>query len=71
MVFVDDAEDLRPHSERMLNELATKRQQLLRDGHLKTCKPVFVFSMKLLAYDVLDRSVSQEELEAEAVCRFG
>lgn len=71
VVFIDDAEEARPHKERALNELTTRRQQLLQGGGGGKCKPVIVLSMRLLAYDTLEASVTAEELEARAICRFG
>ena len=71
VVFVDDADDARAYKELALSELATRRMQLLRQECTTRCKPIFVLSMALLGYDALGTSVTAEELEARAICRFG
>ena len=70
-VQFDDADDARAYKELALSELATRRMQLLRQECTTRCKPIFVLSMALLGYDALGTSVTAEELEARAICRFG
>ncbi|KAH9935976.1 uncharacterized protein BXZ73DRAFT_89463 [Epithele typhae] len=69
-VIFDEPEGESAFKERTLKELTTLRNTLLQKKKTKGCRPVIVLSMRMLAYDTLDASVTADELEAQAICRF-
>ncbi|KAI1796725.1 hypothetical protein LXA43DRAFT_571479 [Ganoderma leucocontextum] len=71
VVFVDDSEATSAYTAQVLGQLAKRRATLLEEDKERDCRPIFVFSTKMLAYDTLDRAMTREELEARAICRFG
>ena len=71
VVFVDDADDSQGCRTQVLAELAKRRAALSEQDRVGKVRPIFVFPTKMLAYDLLDRAMTVEELEAHAICRFG
>ena len=68
---MDDGDGMQMYKERILGELATLREKIRQEGNTTRCKPILFFSTKLLAYDSLGDTMTQRELDAAAICRFG
>ncbi|KAI0642398.1 hypothetical protein C8Q79DRAFT_251688 [Trametes meyenii] len=81
VVFVDDPADAGAQAgdggnlglglAGVMTALATRRAEALRAARGGTCKPVYVFSARVLAHDTLGETATAEEWERRAVCRFG
>ncbi|KAH9840015.1 uncharacterized protein C8Q71DRAFT_745448 [Rhodofomes roseus] len=72
VVFVDDttSESMeRSWTEYPLKTLMERRSSLLHDSGLMISKPVWVFSTRILSYDVLSKPCA--DIESQALCRFG
>ncbi|RPD64481.1 hypothetical protein L226DRAFT_545021 [Lentinus tigrinus ALCF2SS1-7] len=71
VIFVDVSEQAQGFLKNTLNELASRRAALLERKMTARCKPILILNMKMLAYDALDETLTADEVEARAICRFG
>ena len=71
IVFVDDSEVTSAYTAQVLGSLAKRRSMLVEERNERNCRPIFILSTKMLAYDALDQTMTGEELEARVICRFG
>lgn len=70
VIFVDIDGDA-AKAEHVLGELATRRKTLLEGKNAWRARPILILDMKMLAYDALEKCLTQDDVQARAICRFG